>query len=144
MKALYYSRPTSYYGSVFDDIALKGLIDLDPFVFINPASNYADEQYRILGMDYFAGEINDLRVTDIYYLTHANGKIGAGVAKEIGAVVNIMGDDAIVREINWGTLFLHQKFLVNSSVDWKTRTIMTVDETRDQLQHDFKAIMAHQ
>lgn len=144
MKALYFARPASYYGSVFDDIALKGLIGLDPFILINPGVSYADKRYANEGIKFLINTINCVGVTDIYYLTHANRKIGADVAKEIDTVINNMGSDAVIKEINWGTLFLHKKFLINSSVDWKSKTVMSEDETRDQLQHDFKSIMAHQ
>ena len=118
----YFAHPTVYYnGHKKQTDALNILKELGwkDSEIINPDSKIHTENYKKgSGMNYFMELVDKCAV--LFFIRFDNGKIGAGVAKEIEQA---LGNDSEVYDISDGIIKLYEKL--------DEKDVLSVDETRN-------------
>ena len=123
---IYFAHPTSMYDTPVERELQQRYQQFNPAHSVeNPNQAKHSEGYAAGGMDYFVGLCNQL--DGVFFAPFANGKLGAGVAKEVNSFLE---REAPVYEYDRknGT-FREVESLAGFSV-------MSVDETRAAIRHE--------
>lgn len=87
MIKVYFARPISQYGNLQDQRDLQLLEDLN-FKVVNPNKECLEGEYKARGMDTYLDLVVECDL--VVFRAFVNGKISAGVWKEINCGVPIM------------------------------------------------------
>ena len=119
----YFAHPISIYNTkkekVLFEMLSSSLLLTDPII-VNPNSEYNEAQYKLKGMDYFLGLVDECDALIIY--PFEDGTIGAGIVKE---ALRAIDNKKRIYQIDPKTFEMEEIF--------KLKNCLTVEETRAKL-----------